>query len=158
LDEIMYSATRSIEDVRNLSHALRPIHLEKFGLTDAISDLCNQLQQSSSMEWSYHIDDINELIPKDKQINFYRVVQEAVNNILKHSLASEASVIVRVSDESIQTVIWDNGSGFIRSSIKNSEGLGFLGMKERMETLNGKMTIDSLPGEGTTIKINIPLK
>ncbi len=158
LDEIMYSATRSIEDVRNLSHALRPIHLEKFGLTDAISDLCNQLQQSSSMEWSYHIDDINELIPKDKQINFYRVVQEAINNILKHSLASEASVIVRVSDESIQTVIWDNGSGFIRSSIKNSEGLGFLGMKERMETLNGKMTIDSLPGEGTTIKINIPLK
>jgi signal transduction histidine kinase len=110
------------------------------------------------MEWSYHIDDINELIPKDKQINFYRVVQEAINNILKHSLASEASVIVRVSDESIQTVIWDNGSGFIRSSIKNSEGLGFLGMKERMETLNGKMTIDSLPGEGTTIKINIPLK
>ncbi|MEQ9090735.1 MAG: two-component regulator propeller domain-containing protein [Balneola sp.] len=158
LDEIMNSAIRSIEDVRNLSHALRPIHLEKFGLTDAISDLCNQLQQSSSMEWSYHIDDINKLIPKEKEINFYRVIQEAINNILKHSSASEASVIVRVSNDSIHTVIWDNGVGFIKSLIKNSDGLGFLGMKERMETLNGKMTIDSLPGEGTTIKINIPLK
>lgn len=158
LDEIMHSAIRSIEDVRNLSHALRPIHLEKFGLTGAISDLCNQLQQSSSIEWSYHIDDINELIPKEKEINFYRVVQEAINNILKHSSASEASVIVRVNNDFINTVIWDNGNGFVKSSIKNADGLGFLGMKERIETLKGKMKIDSIPREGTTIKINIPLK
>jgi len=157
LDEIMNSAIRSIEDVRNLSHALRPIHLEKFGLSDAISDLCNQLQQSSSIEWSYHIDDIDHLIPKEKEINFYRVVQEAINNILKHSSASEASVIVRVSDDVINAVIWDNGNGFIIASTKYSDGLGFLGMKERMETLNGKMVIDSILKEGTTIKINLPL-
>lgn len=155
LTEIMNSAVSSIQDVRNISHALRPIHLEKFGLTDAISDLCSKLQQISKIEWSYHIDDVAQIIPKEKEINFYRVVQEAVNNILKHSEASEASVIVRVNRNMINTVIWDNGIGFRINDRKFAEGLGYLSMKERVETLGGTLLVESIPDEGTSLKFQL---
>lgn len=157
LDEIISSALRSIDDVRNISYDLRPIHLEKFGLTDAISDLCDQLRQASSIEWSYHIDDIDHKIPQKKEISLYRVVQEAIYNILKHSSASQASVMIRLDEQVIKALIWDNGKGFSTTSDNYSEGLGFLGMKERMKTLGGTMVIESKLREGTSIKIRIPL-
>lgn len=156
IDEIQDSATRSIEDVRNISHALRPVLLEKFGLTDALNELCEQIQNSTTIEWSYHIDDINKTIPDEKQINFYRVIQESINNILKHSNASEASVIVRQIDNEVNAVIMDNGKGFDVMSNDHKKGLGFLGMKERVANLGGTISFDSIPFEETVIKINIP--
>ncbi len=155
LDEIIKSAVSSISDVRNISHALRPIHLEKFGLTDAITDLCDQLKQVSSIEWSYHIEDIDDVFPKEKEISFYRVVQEAIHNILKHSSADEASVMIRLDKKAINVLIWDNGKGFSTKQDNYNEGLGFLGMKERMKTLGGTMEIESKLGEGASIRIRI---
>lgn len=156
LDEIQHSALISINDVRNISHALRPVLLEKFGLTDALIELCEQLQKSSSIEWSYHIDDINKVILKNREINFYRVIQESINNILKHSKATEASIMVRKINNEVQAVVWDNGKGFDSSPAKLTNGLGVLGMKERVESLGGTIFIKSTPFEATVIKINIP--
>ena len=159
LDEIMESAVASISDVRAISHGLRPVHLERFGLTEAIENLCEELQNTGEIEWSYHIDNIDHLIPKEQEINFYRVIQEAINNILKHSLASEASIIIRYKENVLNTVIWDNGKGFniISESKEFSKGLGFLGMNERIETLGGDITIESQPEKETVIKIKIPI-
>ncbi|XWN37701.1 MAG: two-component regulator propeller domain-containing protein [Balneola sp.] len=156
LDEIISSAVSSIDDVRNISHALRPIHLEKFGLTDAISNLCEQLKEVSSIEWSYYIDGIDHAFPKQKEISFYRVVQEAINNILKHSSASEASVMIRLNDNFINVLIWDNGEGLNIKSDKYTKGLGFLGMQERMKSLGGTMEIESKVSQGTSIRIRVP--
>lgn len=157
LHEIMESAKISISDVRTISHGLRPIHLEQFGLTEAIKNLCSQLQRTSKIEWSYHIADIDGYIPTNKEINLYRVIQEAANNIMKHSDAGEASVMLMKTDSEIKTTIWDDGKGFDKSDKSLREGLGFSGMYERVETLGGKLTIDSKPGEGTTIKFEIPI-
>lgn len=156
LEEILNSAMSSISDVRTISNALRPVLLEKFGLTDAVTELCDQLQQSSSIEWSYHVDNINEVIPSEKQINFYRVIQESINNILRHSKASEASVIIRNKEGGIYAVIWDNGVGFSKYSKSYSEGLGYLGMKERIGALGGMIRVHSIPGQETVIRISIP--
>ena len=158
LNEIQHSATRSIEDVRNISHGLRPVHLEKFGLSEAITNLCNELQDTSIIEWSYHIDNIDGIIPANKEINFYRVIQEGINNILKHSLASEASVLIQRNTNNIYATLWDDGRGFSLRMDKKPEGLGFLGMRERVQTLGGTIVIQSLKGKGTTIKINIPIE
>lgn len=156
LDEIRHSAKQSIADVRNISHALRPVLLEKFGLTDALLELCEQMQKSTSIEWSFHIDDINDAIPLKKQINFYRVVQESLNNILKHSDATEASVIVLQSEKEVNASIFDNGKGFSTTYNQMNKGLGFLGMKERIENLGGTITFGSTSYKKTVIKIRIP--
>ncbi|OAN59632.1 hypothetical protein A8B79_11680 [Balneola sp. EhC07] len=153
---ITKSAEISIQDVRNISHALRPVHLERFGLTEALNNLAEQLQNSTQIEWSYHVDNIDNAIAKDKEINFYRVIQEATNNILKHSNASEATVIVKKRTNSVKAIIWDDGRGFVEKQKKISS-LGFLGMKERIETLKGTLDIQSRLMEGTTIKIVIPV-
>lgn len=157
LDEILNSAVSSIQSVRTISHGLRPVHLEKFGLSEAIENLCAQLKQSSTIDWSYHIDKLDGTIPKKAEINFYRIIQECTNNILKHSSANEASVMVRVQDSKIKAVIWDDGKGFDVQQIETSKGLGFLGMKERIETLKGTLRIDSEVGNQTVITIEIPI-
>jgi len=156
LKEIMESAVLSIDDVRNISHNLRPVHLEKFGLTEAVENLCDQLKRTTKIEWSYHIDNIDGIISKNKEIHFYRVIQEATNNILKHSLAKEASVMVMKIDSDIKVTIWDDGKGFDMSEENINKGLGFSGMYERIETLGGTINIEAKPGEGTSIKIAIP--
>ncbi|MFY0696368.1 MAG: hypothetical protein JXR11_00790 [Balneola sp.] len=158
-EELMHitkSAENSIQDVRNISHALRPVHLERFGLTEALNNLAEQLQNSTQIEWSYHVDNIDSTIAKDKEINFYRVIQEATNNILKHSNASEATVIVKKRANSVKATIWDDGRGFVEKQ-KEISSLGFLGMQERIETLKGTLNIQSRLMEGTTIKIVIPV-
>ncbi|HBQ58860.1 MAG TPA: hypothetical protein DD671_04355 [Balneolaceae bacterium] len=157
LQEIMESAIISIGEVRSISHGLRPIHLEKFGLTEAIENLCDQLQRTSKIEWSYHIANIDGLIPQSKEINLYRVIQEATNNIQKHSFAEEASVMMMRASANIKVTIWDDGKGFDVKDESLKQGLGFSGMYERIETLGGLITFVSKPAEGTTINIVIPI-
>jgi signal transduction histidine kinase/ligand-binding sensor domain-containing protein len=158
LNEILQSAIISIQDVRSISHGLRPIHLEKFGLTEAIETLFDKLESTSKIEWSYHLDNIDGLIPKDKEINFYRVIQEGTNNILKHSGASEASMMTKNFERYFKTVLSDDGKGFELKNIESMSGLGFLGMKERVEALGGTFKIHSGVGKGTSLSIKIPFK
>lgn len=156
LDEIMQSAVISISEVRSISHGLRPVHLEKFGLTEAIENLCAELQDTISIEWSYHIDDVDGAIHENKEIHFYRVIQEGVKNIIKHSSAEEASVLIKRTENTISVTIWDDGKGFDLKANGISEGLGFLGMRERIQSLGGNIDIQSVTRKGTTIKIEIP--
>ncbi len=156
LDEIRHSATRSIEDVRNISHALRPVVLEKFGLTDAIINLCEQLVEVTGIDWSFHIDPIDDAFTGNNEIIFYRVLQEGINNILKHSGATNASLIVQRINEKVIVTLYDDGIGFETNTqqIKN-KGFGLLGIKERIEILNGEFKVESNSESGTTIKISI---
>lgn len=156
LDEIMHSAESSIEDVRSISHNLRPVLLEKFGLTEAIRNLCEELEHTSSIEWSYHVDDIDGSIPKNKEINLYRVLQEGAKNVITHANATEASIMIQHKKGLIKVIIWDDGKGFYKEMIGESNGLGFIGMKERVATLSGTLDIESIIGEGTTLRIELP--
>jgi signal transduction histidine kinase/ligand-binding sensor domain-containing protein len=156
LTEIMQSAMSSISDVRSITQDLRPVHLERFGLTDSLNTLCEEVRQTANLECSYHIENIDDLIPADLQIHFYRVIQEGITNIQKHSQAENASVFVKRSDSGIRAVLWDDGIGFNPLSNTISAGLGLTGMRERMETLGGTIDFNSSPEEGTTITLKIP--
>lgn len=158
LNKIRESAITSIQEVRTISHGLRPVHLERFGLTEAIRNLCQQLDETSNIGWSYHIDDIDGVIPKDKEINFYRVLQEATKNILNHSSAKTASIAIKRFESEIRAVVSDDGKGFNVKVDRGTDGLGYLGMKERIKTLGGTLDIQSKIGEGVVIKIILPVK
>ena len=156
LREITESARSAINDVRTISHGLRPIHLEQFGLRETLLNLCDQIRQTSSLECVHHIDEIDGCIPSDKEINFFRIIQEGINNILKHSGATQASFMIRRTDTSITASLWDNGKGFDILSLK--EGLGLTGIRERTKILGGTCDIRSTPGDGTTVLITIPVQ
>lgn len=156
LEEIKQSATSSISDVRNIAHNLRPVHLERFGLTEALEYLCDEILKTTTLEFGYHIEPLDGLIPKSKEINFYRVIQEGIQNIIKHAHATEASLFIRRTPEGIRVQLWDDGKGFAITP-ETMKGIGFLGMHERIELMNGKFEIDSTPGNGTTLRILIPV-
>jgi len=105
------------------------------------------------------VDDIDGVFPKDAEINLYRIVQEGLNNIFKHSGASRASLLVRRDDRSVSLTIGDNGKGFSPSATPGATGkggFGLIGISERALLLGGAATIESTPNEGTAIQIVIP--
>jgi signal transduction histidine kinase/ligand-binding sensor domain-containing protein len=156
LKEIMQSAMSSISDVRSITHDLRPVHLERFGLTDSLNTLCEDVRQTAKMQCDYQIDDIDDLIPKERQIHFYRVIQEGLTNIQKHSKAEHASVFVQRTETGVRAMLWDDGIGFDVRAAHPTDGLGLSGMQERMQTLGGTIQLQSSPEEGTTLTLTIP--
>ncbi|MFA6469755.1 MAG: two-component regulator propeller domain-containing protein [Bacteroidota bacterium] len=156
LREIADSTQSSLNDVRSISHGLRPVHLEQFGLRETLLNLCDQVQQTSNLQCVYHIDEIDGIIPTEREINFYRIIQEGVNNILKHSGATQASMMIRRTDEGLTASLWDNGKGFNIETVQ--AGLGLTGIRERAKILGGICEIKSASGDGTTILITIPIK
>lgn len=154
LKEIAESARSSINDVRTISHGLRPVHLEQFGLRETLLHLVEQVQQSSSIEWVSHVDEIDGFILRDQEINFFRIIQEGINNVLKHSGAAQASVMIRLTEQGLTASLWDNGRGFDTEAI--TSGLGLIGLRERAKIMHGTCEVRSTPGEGTTVFITIP--
>lgn len=157
LREIESSAVQAISDVRTISHNLRPVYLEQFGLTETIKQLFENLSHSTSIEWGLHVDDIDGIFPPEKEISFYRILQEGTNNILRHSAASQASIMVRRAHHELTVSLWDNGKGFDPVQMTNAPGLGISGIIERSNSFGGQCEILSQPGNSTTIKIIIPL-
>ncbi len=157
LNDIVDSAQNSISDVRTISHGLRPVHLERFGLTDALLNLCEEVKQTSGIEWLIDIENIDDCIDSENEINFYRVIQEAINNIIKHSLATKAEIHIEIDNSEITTTISDNGKGFDPEVKKNTGGLGLTGMSERVESLGGKFNTRTKNHIGTTLTFKVPI-
>ena len=135
--------------------------MDRLGLTKAIEALVKKAAAASPISFTSEIDDIDGVFPKEAEISFYRVAQESVNNVLKHSAATEANVTVRRSDGRILLTVQDNGKGFAPESTQAASlpaGFGLVGISERATLLGGHATIHSVPGHGTTIGIAIDLR
>lgn len=159
LDKISSVATQSIDGVREISYNLRPYQLDRLGLTKAITSLVAAVGESSTVRFTSEIAPIDDEVESDKAIHVYRIVQEGINNILKHASATEARIIVRVEASNIRIVINDNGIG-IRGQGSNGPrgrgGFGNIGLTERARVLNGTVAIKSRPGKGTTLTFLLP--
>ncbi|MFY0673542.1 MAG: sensor histidine kinase [Bacteroidia bacterium] len=145
------------QEVRRISHNMASKTLNKFGFTAAIKDLADTL---SSHNLSIHFagTDIPKDLSSDVQLNLYRVVQELLGNVLKHSEASICNIDITGYDDEIVLLIEDNGKGFKLSDSMEYEGIGISNMKLRVEHLEGRIEFDSSPSHGTTVVINVPLK
>ena len=158
IQEIQLQASSASKEVKEIAYNLRPYQLDRIGLTKAVDSLTRGVGRASRTEISAIIDNIDDAFPKELQINFYRIVQEALNNVVKHAEASHADVIVRRTPGLLILVIKDDGKGGISGAADpddSASGFGLTGMKERGQLLGGKMTIRSVSGQGTEIKLEV---
>ena len=161
IDEISAEASQALGEVKEISYNLRPHQLDRLGLTKAVEALVKSAASASPVAFTSEIDDIDGVFPQEAEINFYRVAQESVNNVIKHSAATEARVTVRRDDGRIALTVRDNGRGFVPEMIQPDPlagGFGLVGISERATLLGGHATIQSAPGRGTTIDISIDLR
>jgi signal transduction histidine kinase/ligand-binding sensor domain-containing protein len=160
MEEISAEATHALAEVREISYNLRPYQLDRIGLTKAIEALVKKASRASTITFTAEIDDMDDILPKDSEIDFYRVVQECINNVLKHSKATVAGVVVRRGAAALLLTVRDNGKGFTSGAAGGNPatgGFGLIGISERAQLLGGKPVVHSAPGQGTTISIEIPL-
>jgi signal transduction histidine kinase len=160
LDEISGATSQAIEEVRQITHGLRPYQLDRLGLTQAIRASVSRASANSSILFASRVEDIDGLFDKDAEIHVYRIVQEAVTNVVKHSAATEAAVVIKKKPGVVSLSIRDNGKGFDPvkpSSQPHDLGYGLSGIAERVRILGGTLTIDSRPGQGSSVSVEVPL-
>ena len=143
-------------DIRDISYQLRPRILNEFGIIAALSSVIDSINKSSSMHGSLSVNR-NELnLKSDFELNLFRLCQEGIANIVKHSDCKNFFIQFVVSDNNLRLIISDDGKGFNLSelSIKDNPSLGILNMRERTTNYNGELNIESSPNEGTTLFIH----
>lgn len=155
--EISASSGAAINQAREIAYFLRPSQLERLGLTSAIEEMITQADESSEIGFECEIDSLDNFFSPGDEINFFRIVQESVNNVLKHSKASKAEVFAGRDDDKIELLVQDNGKGFAaeKPSVHGKSGFGLIGMEERVRILGGTISIDSEKGKGTKVFVEI---
>ena len=149
--------SQAIAEVRQISHDLHPPQLDHLGLTRALEAMIDSTALASGIVFEHKLDFVDDIFPKDAAMNLYRIVQESLNNILKHSHAKKAKIKLERDVHEIELNISDDGCGFEREeSSNNPKGLGLKNIAERVKMLGGKLKIDSQPGKGTHLEVTIP--
>ena len=140
---------------RRLVRRLRPEVLDMLGLHGAVEEMIRHYNSGGSCHFDFESEGEFARLGNELAISAYRIVQEALSNIMKHSTATHASVTLRMGEEALDIVIRDNGGGFDPRIA--SEGIGIIGMRERVVAMGGRIDIESAPGEGAAITIRLPL-
>ena len=145
-------------DVHKLSYQLHPAKLEQLGLVAATRSLCHEQSKFSNVA----IDLLHDAIPHDLNnttaLCIYRIIQESLQNIGKHSQATCARVELRKEGSEIRLVVSDNGCGFDLTTVADHAGLGLVGIRERVRLARGRISFQSAPGEGTRIEVIVPIE
>lgn len=144
-----------IQETRAISMNLHPAPLKLFGLTKALEDMVDKASLNQSIFSSHELTDIDAFVNEISSIQVFRIIQEAINNILKHSDATSLKLMANAKSNELELVLMDNGKGF-EVTTKSSESLGVTTMQERAEAIGGKLFVESIIGKGTTIRLNFP--
>lgn len=157
LGERVQAAKRLAENnvvvLRNLSLLLRPSMLDDLGLVPALKWQAREVARRSGIKVKVNADEAADDLPDEYRTAIFRVVQEALHNVTRHSKATQAIITVTRSADGVGVRIQDNGAGFQA----HDKGMGILGMEERIRNLHGSFHIDSKPGEGSTVGVDLPL-
>jgi signal transduction histidine kinase len=144
----------ALDDVRRLTVELRPPALDDFGLGPALERLTTLSAERSGIDIQLSVRSRLRLTP-DRETALYRIVQEALTNVIKHAGARSVSIIVMPSGDAVRAVIEDDGAGFDPARVREG-ALGLVGIRERVSLLGGRFEIESAPGDGTTLVIELP--
>ena len=148
---------QTIEETRRISNNLMPAALSEFGLSTAVRNICNDISEITDINVVYNTSGSSKNIDTEIKIYLFRIIQEALTNILKHSEAINAVININYYKESIFVDIFDNGIGFEKQMLKSKNSNGLNNIKDRISLLKGSCVIDSNKGKGTKISIEIPL-
>ena len=166
IESVQISAAQIDRDIAYLSWELRPTELENLGLVDALGSFVREWSRQYGIEAEFHISqpdaaNLQDRLPQNIETNIYRIVQEALNNVLKHADAKEVNVLLHIRKDHIVLIVEDDGRGFDRNTgsldANRLGGQGIIGMRERAAVMNGVLEIGSKHGDGTTLVVKIPL-
>jgi signal transduction histidine kinase len=155
LDSSIQNLHSLVSDVHNLSRRLHFAHLEHVGLKTAIAELCRQISHSYGLEIDLQVDEAPPRLAQDVSLCFYRVAQEALNNVVKHSNSNTAELILNQKPGLLRMQIRDLGVGF--KTTHAAAGLGLLAMQERLASLGGRLSVESEPNVGTLVIAEAPI-
>lgn len=153
---IAHLVSLCIEEVRQISRDLRPYQLDHLGLKRALEAMLEHAAGASSAKFSTRLEPVDDLFSPDAALYLYRIVQESLNNILKHARASRVSVVVERDLREVHLRVEDNGVGFALGNAGGLKGLGLKNIAERTRMLGGQLQINSAPDQGTRIEVTIP--
>jgi len=154
--ELREHVVNALQDVRRLAVELRPAVLDDFGLEPALERLTDAFAEQTGLRVDFHSALGETRLPGEVETTLYRVVQESLTNIVKHANADSVSVSLSRREAGVAAVIEDDGAGFDQRSVRE-DGVGLLGMRERLALLDGRLEIESRPGAGTTIVAEVPV-
>jgi signal transduction histidine kinase len=161
LDRAKLKVDLVMREVKNLARGLRPVALDVLGLVPSLRSLFTEIQESSGIEIDFFYTEVPERLDRDKKLGIYRIAQEAMTNILKHAEANEVQVNLIAKEDVISISVEDDGVGFdyieFGTGPHVNESLGLVLMKERAIQLNGEFSLESRPGYGTQVLIEIPV-
>ena len=153
LNNIRALADTSVNSIRNIALLLRPSMLDDLGLIPALEWQAREVSRRSGIKVKVTAENVSDSLPDAVRTGIYRLVQEALNNVSRHSGAKSVLVTVQQTNGSIVLTVKDDGSGFEPGKIR---GLGLLGMEERVKQLGGRLEIESQPGRGTLLRATLP--
>jgi signal transduction histidine kinase len=159
LKELESLAEQTIENLRRLTRALRPIYLEDLGLVTALEMLARETSQGNSLIVDFQKTGSERRLSHEVELSLYRIAQEALNNVVKHSNATHASLSITFGDSEIQMGVGDNGDGFIvphsPTEFAPSGHFGLLGVHERADLIGASLEMESVLGKGTSLKVRL---
>jgi signal transduction histidine kinase len=156
VSELDHAVTELARDVQGISHELHSSKLEYFGLAVAAGHFCKEVSSHYGTTIEYVHENVSTNLDKDVAISVFRVLQEAMSNVVKHSGARHCRVTLRGQGDEVQLQVTDDGRGFDTRAAQGGQSLGLISMQERLRLVNGEVTVDSTPGMGTTVRASAP--
>jgi signal transduction histidine kinase len=157
LAEVRDLVRSTLQDVRRLAVELRPKALDDFGLVPAVERLTESFAEQTGIDVEFVHNVPDGRLPPEVETALYRIVQESLTNVVKHARAGHVSIVLTSKAGSISILVEDDGVGFEPSRV-GSDGLGLVGMRERIGLLGGRVTVESRPGAGTTFVAEVPVR
>jgi signal transduction histidine kinase len=162
LGELEALAEQTIENLRRLTRALRPIYLEDLGLVAALQMLCREASDDKGLQIDFGQRGRERRLPRDEELALYRIAQEALSNVVRHSKATRAELHIDFGDSKIHLDVKDNGVGFAvpasPTDFAPSGHFGLLGMRERAQLIGARLEVSSRPGRGTELSVSLPYR
>ncbi len=156
MQELRKGLQEAAEGVRRIARGLRPPALEDAGVVAALQAHIRNLFENQTIRTSFDAGAVDQLLNEDGKLILYRVVQEALSNVVRHSGAATVNVAVHAEGSEVVAVVEDDGDGFDGRRVGDGAGLGLLGMKERAVSVGGSVRVESAPGGGTRVRLSIP--
>jgi len=149
---------KASEEARHIAYELHPSVLDDLGLVISLKALCDEFSKTESIAVRFKSSKLPDAVPQEIASGLYRIAQESLQNIAKHSKAKRVSVELTVPDHNIRLSIKDDGMGFDLPTVRGKGGLGMVGMGERARMMGGKLSMESRPGQGAEIAVRVPME